>query len=63
MTIAAFIDPPGAFASADEWRAFIKDLEKLPQSEDRDVEIAAAEVHLKGMTDGEEDDDFSDLED
>lgn len=61
------IDPPGAFASTDEWRAFIAELEKLPRSEERDVELAAAEIYLKGLEeaggDPGETEDFGDLED
>lgn len=60
-----FIDPPSVFAPTYEWRAFVEELKKMPQSDDRDVELAAAEVHLQSIEDEESDgdeDDFSDLE-
>jgi hypothetical protein len=38
-----FIDPPGAFAPAEEWEAFLSEMRKLPASPDTEIGIKAAE--------------------
>lgn len=61
MKITGIIDPPGPFAPADEWRAFIEELKKLPADEEVDQAIADAEESL-ALVEAPEDDEFSDLQ-
>ncbi len=61
------IDPPGAFAGPDEWRAFVKELEALPESPEVMAALADARDKLKLSEENAEpeqdgDDDYSDLE-
>lgn len=62
-----FIDPPGAFADADEWRAHVEELGRLDPSPEVDRAIVEARFGLMRAVErapaptGEEDD-FSDLE-
>lgn len=63
-----FIDPPGAFADPNEWRAHIEQLGRLPRSpeveraiEDARTNMIRAVAHAPAPV-SEEEDDFSDLE-
>lgn len=67
MTFTGYIDPPGAFADADEWRAHIEELGRLDRSPEVDRAIVEARYGLMRAVErapaptGEEDD-FSDLD-
>lgn len=69
MRFVGYIDPPGAFADPDEWRAHIEELGRLPPSPEVNLAIEDARNHLiravaraPAPVSAEEDDDFSDLE-
>ena len=60
--VSGFIDPPGAFAGIDEWRAFEQEARALPRSPyvDAVIEEAVAGVKRAGSLPVHEDD-FSEL--
>lgn len=59
-----FIDPPGPFAPAQEWKAFLAEMHGLPQTAEVTGAAQEAEAQIARLaSEGDAGDDFSDLDD